>query len=116
MTATVAATVHHGDYRARFTGTGDTLEEAVIAAATQSTYSSGIIPAEWETDRLREARTPLWEALLEALRAGKEYRGFGWTTFSVGHTCCDGTGWTGNPRERCPDHYEAPGFGAGGLY
>lgn len=21
-------------------------------------------------------------------------------------TCCDGTGWTGNPYERCVDHYE----------
>lgn len=20
--------------------------------------------------------------------------------------CCDGTGWTGDPRERCVDHYE----------
>jgi hypothetical protein len=31
-------------------------------------------------------------------------------------TCCDGTGWTGNPYERCAEHYEAPGFGASGLY
>ncbi len=21
-------------------------------------------------------------------------------------TCCDGTGWTGNPRERCVEHFE----------
>jgi hypothetical protein len=31
-------------------------------------------------------------------------------------TCCDGTGWTGNPRERCTTHYEAPGFGSAGMY
>lgn len=24
--------------------------------------------------------------------------------------CCDGTGWTGNPRERCLDHYEPHGL------
>ena len=21
--------------------------------------------------------------------------------------CCDGTGWTGDPRERCAEHYES---------
>jgi len=116
MTITVTATVHHGDYRARFTGTGETLEEAVIAAATQSTYSSGIIPSGWDTERLRKSREPMWETLLDTLRAGKVYAGFGWVNFSVGVTCCDGTGWTGNPRERCTDHYEVPGFGIAGLY
>jgi len=29
--------------------------------------------------------------------------------------CCDGTGWTGNPRERCATHYEVPGFSMGGI-
>jgi hypothetical protein len=24
--------------------------------------------------------------------------------------CCDGTGWTGNPRERCTDHYDIPSY------
>ena len=28
------------------------------------------------------------------------------TTAAAPLTCCDGTGWTGNPRERCTDHYE----------
>jgi len=30
--------------------------------------------------------------------------------------CCDGTGFTGNPYERCIEHYEAPGFGSAGMY
>lgn len=25
-------------------------------------------------------------------------------------TCCDGTGWTGNPRCPCPEHYEPNEF------
>ncbi|MGE5612670.1 MAG: DUF6011 domain-containing protein [Bacillota bacterium] len=29
--------------------------------------------------------------------------------------CCDGTGWTGNERERCAEHYEVPGFSASGT-
>lgn len=24
-------------------------------------------------------------------------------------TCCDGTGWTGNPKAPCADHYEPNG-------
>lgn len=26
-------------------------------------------------------------------------------------TCCDGTGWTGNPRVLCPEHYESNTLG-----
>ena len=24
--------------------------------------------------------------------------------------CCDGTGWTGNPNERCTEHYQVPEY------
>ncbi len=29
--------------------------------------------------------------------------------------CCDGTGWTGNPSERCTDHYEPHDLGEFGF-
>lgn len=29
--------------------------------------------------------------------------------------CCDGTGWTGNPSERCGDHYEPHDLGEFGF-
>lgn len=29
--------------------------------------------------------------------------------------CCDGTGWTGNPSERCTEHYEPHDLGEFGF-
>lgn len=30
-------------------------------------------------------------------------------------TCCDGTGWTGDPKAPCPEHYTPHGLGEFGM-
>jgi hypothetical protein len=88
----VTVQVCHGDYRATFVGQGDTLEKAIAHAAIQSTYSSGIVPGTLEFFQFQNARAPMYQALLEALRVRSEYRGYGWCTFT--NTSPD---WAGHP-------------------
>ena len=105
MSETVTVLVHHGDYRAEFVGEASTLEGAVIRAGAQSSYSIGIVPGHW--GQFEEAREPMWQTLLSTLRDGQEYRDFGWCTFTRSPRCCDGTGWTGDSRYRCAEHFDA---------
>ena len=106
MTETVTVLVHHGDYRAEFVGHGNTLEGAVEDAASQSAYSDGILPDHGHWGQFWEVRSGLYATLLSTLRGGEEYSGFGWCTFTRSPRCCDGTGWTGDWRNRCAEHFD----------
>jgi len=77
---TVELLVHHGNYRATFTGTGATILEAAENAARQSSYASGLFD---RIDGLYGVRAEYRAALAEALANGEEYRGFGWNTFKL---------------------------------
>jgi len=77
---TVEILVHHGDYKATFTGTGSSILEAAEEAASQTTYADGLFDT---TSSYYGERAVLRTALEAALRDGRSYTGYGWTTFKL---------------------------------
>lgn len=77
---TVELLVHHGDYKATFTGSGSSMLDAAREAARQTAYASALFD---ENDYQYSKRERYRFELQDALIRGQEYRGYGWNTFKL---------------------------------
>lgn len=91
------------------------LDRALRHTEDATKYASGVETPQGVQDALWDAR----HALGCALDVLQDQAAVSGASTDVAEpdtpaTCCDGTGWTGNPRERCVEHYEPNYIGLNG--